>query len=188
MSIRPSGSQLVAQPSPSGPRPATSLLPSRSTATISPVPQFENHKRPSCHRGDSPVASPSRSTRGSMTCEVDPDIATSFTTAVITALRRPRPPSLGGSIGQTAGDDETHRTPATRNHRSFLHRRRECPCPGFEPAHRRPRHSRDVGFCWIWRQRERRTRRLVRGPESQLETLTLSLTDRAARPSPGWLA
>jgi hypothetical protein len=62
------------------------------------------------------------------------------------------------------------------------------PCPGFEPAHRRPRHSRDVGFCCIWRQRERRTGRLLRGPESELETLTLSLTDRAARPSPGWLA
>src|SRR5215510_15030016 len=32
----------------------TSLLPSRSTATTSCMPQLENHRRPSCQRGDSP--------------------------------------------------------------------------------------------------------------------------------------
>src|SRR5438067_6991780 len=36
----------------------TSLLPSRSTATISCAPQFENHRRPSCQRGDSPTTRP----------------------------------------------------------------------------------------------------------------------------------
>src|SRR5215213_1737588 len=36
----------------------TSLLPSRSTATISCAPQFANHSRPSCQRGDSPITSP----------------------------------------------------------------------------------------------------------------------------------
>src|SRR5215475_751983 len=36
----------------------TWLLPSRSTATTSCIPQLENHKRPSCHRGDSPNARP----------------------------------------------------------------------------------------------------------------------------------
>jgi hypothetical protein len=41
-------------------------LPSRSTATICLVPQFENHRRPSCHRGDSGMARPSSSTRGCM--------------------------------------------------------------------------------------------------------------------------
>ena len=69
MSIRLSGSQLTAQPSPSGPRPITSLLPSRSTATISSAPQLENHSRPSCQRGDSGIARPLSSTRGCMTWE-----------------------------------------------------------------------------------------------------------------------
>ena len=63
MSRRPSGSQLDAHPSPSGPSPTTSLVPSRSTATICLVPQFENHSRPSCQRGDSGMAKPSSNTR-----------------------------------------------------------------------------------------------------------------------------
>src|SRR5215208_7306051 len=57
-SSRPSGSHSVAHPRPGGPSPTTSLLPSRSTATISWVPQLENHRRPSCQRGDSPIARP----------------------------------------------------------------------------------------------------------------------------------
>src|SRR5229473_2035881 len=36
----------------------TSLLPSRSTAMTSWAPQSENHRRSSCHRGDSPNAMP----------------------------------------------------------------------------------------------------------------------------------
>ena len=50
---RPSGSQSIDQPRPAGPAPTTSLLPSRSTATISPVPQWANQRRSSCQRGDS---------------------------------------------------------------------------------------------------------------------------------------
>src|SRR5215208_1032070 len=57
-SRRPSASQSVAHPRPGGPCPTTSLLPSRSTATISCVPQLENQRRPSCQRGDSPIARP----------------------------------------------------------------------------------------------------------------------------------
>ena len=45
------------------PRTITSLLPSRSTAMISPAPQSENHSRPSCQRGDSPRAMPVRRVR-----------------------------------------------------------------------------------------------------------------------------
>ena len=56
-SMRPSGSHSVAQPNPAGPRPTTSDLPSRSTATISSAPQCENHRRSSCQRGDSTKAS-----------------------------------------------------------------------------------------------------------------------------------
>ena len=41
-----------------GPGATTSPLPSRSTATISCAPQFENHRHPSCHRGDSPTTRP----------------------------------------------------------------------------------------------------------------------------------
>src|SRR5262249_45961526 len=41
-----------------GTRTMTSLLPSRSTATTSCAPQSENHRRPSCQRGDSPKAMP----------------------------------------------------------------------------------------------------------------------------------
>jgi hypothetical protein len=45
-----------------------------------------------------------------MTCEVGPDIATSFWDSLPpTPCRLPRHPSSGGSIGQTDGDDETHR-------------------------------------------------------------------------------
>src|SRR6266566_9355502 len=36
----------------------TSLLPSRSTAMTCWAPQSENHRRSSCHRGDSPNAMP----------------------------------------------------------------------------------------------------------------------------------
>src|SRR5262245_51725977 len=57
-SRRPSGSHSVAHPRPGGPCPTTSLLPSRSTAMISWVPQLENHRRPACQRGDSPIARP----------------------------------------------------------------------------------------------------------------------------------
>src|SRR5262245_6284130 len=57
-SRRPSGSHAVAHPRPGGPCPTTSLLPSRSNATISWVPQLENHRRPACQRGDSPIARP----------------------------------------------------------------------------------------------------------------------------------
>src|SRR5439155_16370712 len=39
-------------------RATTSVLPTRSTATISCAPQSANHSRPSCHRGDSPKAIP----------------------------------------------------------------------------------------------------------------------------------
>src|SRR5918997_93060 len=54
-SRRPSGSQSIDQPRPPGPCATTSLLPSRSTATISSVPQWANQSRPSCQRGDSPI-------------------------------------------------------------------------------------------------------------------------------------
>ena len=57
----PSSSPTRARP---GPSPTTSLLPSKSTATrICLVPQFENHSRPSCQRGDSGIAKPSSNTR-----------------------------------------------------------------------------------------------------------------------------
>src|SRR5262245_54663992 len=62
-SVLPSGSQLAAQPLPPPPGPMTSVFTSRSTATISSVPQFENQRRPSCHRGDSPIPRPSNRTR-----------------------------------------------------------------------------------------------------------------------------
>jgi hypothetical protein len=39
-------------------RTTTSLLPSKSTATISCVPQSENQSRSSCQRGDSPKTMP----------------------------------------------------------------------------------------------------------------------------------
>src|SRR5829696_8915292 len=55
---RPSGGQSIDHPRPGGPSPTTSRRPSRSTATISPVPQCANHRRPSCPRGDSPIARP----------------------------------------------------------------------------------------------------------------------------------
>src|SRR3712207_4914646 len=41
-----------------GTRATTSLLPSRSTAMSSCVPQSENQRRLSCQRGDSPNAMP----------------------------------------------------------------------------------------------------------------------------------
>jgi len=87
MSRRPSGSQFVAQPSPSGPSSTTSLLPSRSTATICLVPQFENHRRSSCHRGDSGMASPSSSTRG---CKGSPSSRSTIQTTN-TAVGSPPP-------------------------------------------------------------------------------------------------
>src|SRR3954454_11777021 len=59
---RPSGSHAVAQPSPDRPGATTSHLPSRSTATTSSAPQWENHRRPSCQRGDSTIPKPSAST------------------------------------------------------------------------------------------------------------------------------
>ena len=65
-SRRPSGSQSIVQPSPSGPWPTISLAPWTSTARISPVPQWANHNRFSCHRGDSTMARPSSSTFGSI--------------------------------------------------------------------------------------------------------------------------
>ena len=57
-SSRPSGSQSIQNGRPKGTRATTSLLPSRSTATISRAPQSENQRRFSCHRGDSPIATP----------------------------------------------------------------------------------------------------------------------------------
>src|SRR6266568_1937171 len=57
MSMRPSGSQPVPMGM-AGTRAMTSLLPSRSTATTSPAPMSENHRRSSCQRGDSPNARP----------------------------------------------------------------------------------------------------------------------------------
>ena len=41
------------KPMPPGPCPTTSDLPSRSTAMISSVPQWANHSRSRCQRGDS---------------------------------------------------------------------------------------------------------------------------------------
>src|SRR5215510_3621105 len=41
-----------------GTRRTTSRLPSRSVAMISWAPQSENQRRPSCQRGDSPIAKP----------------------------------------------------------------------------------------------------------------------------------
>src|SRR4051794_15547817 len=38
---------------------ATSFAPSAPTARIDPAPQSETYSRPSCHRGDSPIAMPS---------------------------------------------------------------------------------------------------------------------------------
>src|SRR3981081_2397642 len=44
----------------------TSLCPCRSTVRISwAAPQFANHSRPSCQRGDSPTTRPLNSVRGS---------------------------------------------------------------------------------------------------------------------------
>src|SRR2546425_6391683 len=68
-SMRPSGSHFVPQPLPPPPGPITSLFPLRSTATISSVPQLENRRRPSCHRGDSPIPRPSNRT---CVCRDDP--------------------------------------------------------------------------------------------------------------------
>src|SRR5215471_2075294 len=60
----------MAWPRPDGPRAMTRALPSRSTATISGVPQCGNHRRPSCQRGDSTMVSPSSSTRVLMVARV----------------------------------------------------------------------------------------------------------------------
>src|SRR5918993_1113085 len=57
-SKRPSGSQSMENPMFVGARVTTSLLPSRSTATICWAPQWENHNRPSRQRGDSPITRP----------------------------------------------------------------------------------------------------------------------------------
>jgi hypothetical protein len=63
----PSVREPVRRPTePSGPSSTTSLEPPRSTATICLVPQFENHGRSSCQRGDSGMARPPSSTRGCM--------------------------------------------------------------------------------------------------------------------------
>src|SRR5713101_3217063 len=56
-SRRPSGSQSMLNGN-DGMRAMTSLLPSTSAATISWATQLENHRRPSCQRGDSPNARP----------------------------------------------------------------------------------------------------------------------------------
>src|SRR5207248_8875129 len=42
---------------------STEAFPSWSTATTSLVPQSENHRRQSCHRGDSPIPRPLTRTR-----------------------------------------------------------------------------------------------------------------------------
>src|SRR6266540_6905318 len=42
------------------------------------------------HRGDSPLASPSRSTRASITCEADSDSATSFVLLILFRSSQPR--------------------------------------------------------------------------------------------------
>src|SRR6266568_8958906 len=55
----------------------TSLFPLRSTATISPVPQWANHNRPSCQRADSGMASPESRTVGEELDDVC-DISASF--------------------------------------------------------------------------------------------------------------
>ena len=60
---RPSGSQSMDQPIVSRPGATTSLRPSRSTATTSPLPQWANHRRPSCQRPDSTMVRPSASSR-----------------------------------------------------------------------------------------------------------------------------
>src|SRR3989442_14577639 len=58
-SRRPSDSQSMENGNDgNGTRAMTSLLPSRSTATISWATQLENQRRSSCHRGDSPKARP----------------------------------------------------------------------------------------------------------------------------------
>src|SRR5829696_3093791 len=61
----PSGSQSMQNGTVVGTRTITSLLPSRSTARISCVPQLENQSRYSCQRGDSPIARPPSKTCGS---------------------------------------------------------------------------------------------------------------------------
>src|SRR5207248_950110 len=55
---RPSGSQSKQNANAVGTWAMTALFPSASTATISCVPQLPNHRRPSCQRGDSPIARP----------------------------------------------------------------------------------------------------------------------------------
>jgi hypothetical protein len=63
-SKRPSGSQSTHNGN-DDPSSTTSLLPSRSTAITSWVPQSENHNRPSCQRGCSPNTSPPSNVRSS---------------------------------------------------------------------------------------------------------------------------
>src|SRR6478735_6812488 len=84
-SKRPSGSHPMEWPRPDGPLATTWALPSRSTATMSGVPQCGNHKRPSCQRGDSPMARPLSSTRVSMLSRV---MASLLPSPVRTAPRR----------------------------------------------------------------------------------------------------
>src|SRR5262245_30981090 len=61
ISRRPSGSQSKQNGRPKGVRTTTSVFPARSIARISCAPQSDNQSRPSCHRGDSPIASPQTS-------------------------------------------------------------------------------------------------------------------------------
>src|SRR5437660_11580405 len=67
MSRHPSGNQSIQNGIVVGTRTMTSLFPSRSTATTSCLPQLENHRRPSCQRGDSPNPRPVNRVRTSGT-------------------------------------------------------------------------------------------------------------------------
>ena len=93
-SMRPSRNQLTAQPLPPPPAPMTSRFPWTSTATISFVPQFENHRRPSCHRGDSPMPKPSSRTLVSETCPFD--MAFSFLSPQVRIVARPDDAAVPG--------------------------------------------------------------------------------------------
>src|SRR6476646_7066760 len=49
----------------------SSVVPSRSAATISCAPQLANQRRPSCQRGDSPTVRPLSKTRGSVVVDIE---------------------------------------------------------------------------------------------------------------------
>src|SRR5919204_4954728 len=88
----------------------TSLVPCSSTATTSPVPQFATHRRPSCQRGDSPIARPVSSVRGSGIVLQHPVQGlsefgrVSGDVVVATKEDRPRAEALGQRLTGPAGE------------------------------------------------------------------------------------